>query len=434
MNLLAPTKPKDRFDVYRFFNGLSSEAKVGLDSRRLRTPLVKTFLLEHVSKHNGYSPKSPANIFKELGANIHILDERFIELTFTEEHPESSFSPKQVTPGYIEQYDDRFFAYYTCEDSDSAKKRVRRWTQSPDLDFAWFSGPLLQELWNKDVSKRGDNRFTRLKFKYENIFDMPEDSCEDNSPLDETEINDIEEEVLSSEYTDVERDDNIDHERRKASFTMSDRIGKIRLALKNLQENYAPLYALNALRFPSRDCRGGQELFQTGQVTNRTDSFEEHRNFVRYLYRIYNSILIKTEENAWPAIDKNERLQTGLKGVPLIIRFDEELSESVFKHWTHKAFQKRNFFKLWGNPIRLGPKKVHVYGADRHLWQPINLELTSNGLVAILPRGTCGNTFHRLITNVQQYISPKIKAWVGSIPFEELVSQWSCDAEQEDAN
>jgi len=223
-----------------------------------------------------------------------------------------------------------------------------------------------------------------------------------------------------------------DFERRKASFTMGDRIGRIHEALKKLQKNYAPLHALNMIRFPSRKGRGGHELFQTGQVTNRTDSFEEHRNMVRYLYRIYNSILKATEESAWPTINKQQTLQVGLKGVPLIIKFAEELSESTFNRWVQMAFQKRNRFKLWGDPIRLGPKKVHVYGADRHLWQPINLELTAEGLVAILPYGTCGNTFHRLITNVQQYVSPKIEAWVGSQPFEDLVRKWPANAEQDD--
>lgn len=45
MRMLAPSNPKDRFDVYRFFNGLSSESKEGIDQQRLRIPLVKTFFL-----------------------------------------------------------------------------------------------------------------------------------------------------------------------------------------------------------------------------------------------------------------------------------------------------------------------------------------------------------------------------------------------------
>jgi hypothetical protein len=52
--------------------------------------------------------------------------------------------------------------------------------------------------------------------------------------------------------------------------------------------------------------------------------------------------------------------------VPLIINFAERLSEATFNRWVILAFQKRNQFRLWGDPVQLGPTKVHVYGADRH--------------------------------------------------------------------
>jgi hypothetical protein len=170
--------------------------------------------------------------------------------------------------------------------------------------------------------------------------------------------------------------------------------------------------------------RGSHDLYQSGQITNRTDSFEDHRNTVRYLWRIYKSILESTEMSAWHKIKPERSLQTGMKGVPLIVKFEERLPQATFDRWIQLGFQKRNRFKLWGDPIRLGPTKVHVYGADRHLWQPINLEITADQLVAILPVGTCGNTFHRLVTNIQHYVSPKIRAWVGAEAFETLVSAW----------
>jgi hypothetical protein len=96
------------------------------------------------------------------------------------------------------------------------------------------------------------------------------------------------------------------------------------------------------------------------------------------------------------------------------------------------AFQKKNLFRLWGDPIQLGPTKVHMYGADRHLWQPINIEFTSKGVVAILPQGTCGNTFHRLVTNIQRYVSPDIEAWLGSKPFQSLADGMPSEQEVTD--
>jgi hypothetical protein len=427
MQALSPTNPKDRFDVYRFFNGLSAEAKDGLDRRRLRVPLIKTFLLEHVSRRGNGQPKHPAQIFRSLGAEVRMIDDRFMSLTPVVKDSESGLTSR-VTTGFLEQYDERFFAYYTCEDSKEAKSRVGTWVQAPDLDNAWFSSFLLQVLWDQDVSQRGDARFGKLEFQHESIFDMPEDFSLPEETPEESLSDSVSEDA--SEDDQAINEDRLEVERRKARFVMGDRIGRIRSALANLQDNYDPLNALYALRLPSRIGRGGHDVYQAGRITNRTDSFEDHRNTVRYLYRIYKSILDFTERSAWHEISSGQNIHIGLKGVPLHVKFNVPLSGRTFDRWIQKAFQKKNQFKLWGDPIRLGPTKVHVYGADRHLWQPINLELTEKGVVAILPQGTCGNTFHRLVTNIQQYVCPKIEAWVGAETFEDVVRRWPSNAEE----
>lgn len=410
--LIAPHAPKDRFEVYRFFNGISAEGREGLQEGRTRIPLVKTFLLEHVSSRSGRNPKAPAEILKALGTEIRLLDDSFLEVRAMVEEEKST---RMAPAGYVEQYDERFFAFYTAERADEAKKRVRRWiVQSPELDRAWFSSQLLQSLWDQDVSKRGDDRFGKLVFRHESIFDMPDDA---------TQASEEEDEEIARETPE---EDAPERDRRKARFEMGDRIGPIRKALASLQRTYNPLNALYALRIPSRVGRGSHDLYQGGQITNRSDSFEDHRNMVRYLYRIYKSVLERTEKSAWLALEAPEPVRTlrvSFKGVPLIVNFEEELSEATFKRWVTLAFQKRNQFRLWGDPIWLGPTKVHVYGADRHLWQPINIEMTSTRLVAILPKGTCGNTFHRLVTNIQRYVCPKIEVWLGTQRFQELMGE-----------
>jgi hypothetical protein len=421
MRISAPEAVKDRFEVYRFFNGLAIEGKEGLDEGRTRIPLVKTFLVEHVSAKSGRTPKPAADIFRDLGVKMGPIDDTFFSVQVPDEKGEGTPKPL-VTTGFVEQYDERFFAYYTVEPSVDARKLVRRWiTQSSDLDSAWFSSQLLQTLWDRDVKNRGDNRFVKLTFKHESIFEMPENADQGN------ESDEDEDESQGEDHPDLER--------RKARFEMGDRIGRIKAALENLQRNYSPLYALFSVRFPSRTTHGSHDLFQHGQITNRTDSFEDHRNTVRYLYRAYKSVLDATEDAAWnkvqaPSVDKPVGLN--LKGVPLIVRFKEELTESTFNRWMALAFQKKNQFRLWGDPIRLGPTKIHVYGADRHLWQPINLEFTEKRIVAILPEGTCGNTFHRLVTNIQRYVCPDIEAWLGAKPFQSLADAMPTEQEARD--
>ena len=85
----------------------------------------------------------------------------------------------------------------------------------------------------------------------------------------------------------------------------------------------------------------------------------------------------------------------------------------------------KNRFRLWGNPIRLGPKKVHVYGVDKHLWQPIFLEITDKHIVAIIPKGTCGNTVHRLVSNIQIYLDPAAEVTLGNKSYREIAKDSS---------
>jgi hypothetical protein len=352
------------------------------------------------------------------------IDDTFHCVQVPDENGQGTPKPL-VTTGFLEQYDERFFAYYTVEHSESARKLVRRWiTHSPDLDSAWFSSQLLQSLWDRDVSHRGDTRIVKLTFKFDSIYEMPADAVQAADDEDDADV------------PDTDRDDKLEVERTwKARSAVSDRIGRIRKKLDTLQRNYSILQALFSLRFPSRRGQGSHDLFQHGQVTNRSDSFEDHRNTVRYLYRAYKSVLEATEDVAWNKVEPlSQDKPTGLniKSVPLIIRFKEELSEATFKRWMALAFQKKNLFRLWGDPIELGPTKVHIYGADRHLWQPINLEFTSKGVVAILPQGTCGNTFHRLVTNIQRYVSPDIEAWLGSKPFQSLADAMPSEQEVKD--
>jgi hypothetical protein len=419
----SPKAPKDRFDVYRFFNGISAEVQEGAEHGRSRVPLVKTFLLEHVSSHSGRIPKSPVDILAPLGVESRPLDDQFWELSeWHQEDKHSGFEKK--TAGYLEKLDERFFAFYTADRSEVARKKVHNWVaRSPELDLTWFSGPFFQSLWDRDVSTRGDSLFTKLVFRHESVFDLPEDLVETEEDESEVDESSSEEEEGADQDSDEDRSD---RDRRKVRSELKDRVGHIRKALTRLQDAYTPLHALYALRLPSLSVRGGHDLYQMGRITNHTESFEDHRNTVCYLYRTYKTVLETTEKFAWLASPERMSTQKGTafpKGVPLIINFGETLSPSTFNRWISLAFRKRNPFRLWGDPIRLGPIKVHVFGADRHLWQPLNLELTANRLVAILPKGTCGNTFHRLVTNVQQYVCPKIDVWLGAKPFHELMTE-----------
>jgi len=399
---------RDRFEVYRQLDGQVVRRGV-VPTASQRPPVVKSFLLEHVRPTAKRPATEPAVILQRLGLETRRIDETLLAVIGTDVVPgdESTAAPRVV--GYLETYDPRFFAFYTTEKSVDAQRLVTRWLDSPELDHCWFNSRLLQRFWDKDVSSRGDRLYGRLVFRHESIFEMPDGDGEDEVPAGADDA--------------LDDEDSRPPERRKARFVMGDRIGEIRRSLDELQKHYSPLHALYALRFPSRTGRGGHDLYQNGQVTNRTHSFEEHRNMVRYLWRCYQTVLNTTEQAAWQSDEESVSLSGRTsRGVPLIVRFGQKLSPETFDRWVSCAFNKRNRFRLWGQPLRLGPTKVHVYGADRHLWQPLSLELTAQGLTAILPKDTCGNTFHRLVTNIQHYVCPKIEAWLGNREFSSLAT------------
>jgi len=410
-----PAKPKDRFEVYRVFDGLADEGKSGLDSGRTSIPLVKTFLIEHVSHDRGGNQVKPlADLWNCLGATPQSIDDTFYAVSGVVTDPETRKQTTRTT-GYVEQYDERFFAYYTVEDSLSARKRVHNWvTRSAELDRTWFSSPLLKSIWDHHISTIGDHRFTELDFRHEGKFETIEqddDESEGPQPSDD----------LSAPDDDDSPSAVVAPERRKISSKMSDHVGRLRNSLSDLRESYSPFHALYRLRIPSQTGRGGHDINQEGQLTNRSESFLDHRNHARFLWRLYRQVLQDTEASAWGDVGPGDaKRPVGWQGVPLIVNFADPLPEATFHKWVEQALRKGNSFHLWGEPIWRGPTRVHIYGADRHLWQPLNLELTESRLVAILPRGTCGNTFHRLIANVQQYVAPKIEAWIGARRFDSL--------------
>jgi hypothetical protein len=147
--------------------------------------------------------------------------------------------------------------------------------------------------------------------------------------------------------------------------------------------------------------------------------------------RIYEEMLGRTEKQAWYSVATSVNTPGEFRrivGAPLVVRFSEPLEPRVFDYWIESTFERtRNRFRLWGHPIRLGPTKVHVYGLDRHLWRPLFLELTSRGCIAIVPNGTCGNTIHRLVTNIQRYLDPGAKAYLGDQPYSQMVEESSRD-------
>jgi len=398
---------RDRHQVIRFFDGYTSERMEELSAEKLKRPLVKSQLLEILDGKHGQQRQTLQGVFGRHGVQLKPLDETLFLVT---DNAEGEI-------GFLEVLRPRIVSVYSPLRSEALNRWVRRMVMgSPELDYVWFSGLTFGVLWDLVAQLSRPNRFTRLVFRHDSIFeiDNPEpESEEESEPEGVTEGGD---------------DDGIEVvERRATSFRLVDRVGVIQEKLLTLQQIYSPLYAISQLRFPSPVGRGGHDFYDNGRVTNRCESFRDHRSHLLFVVRIYEQLLRATEQRAWYSIQDSVGVPGQFRkivGAPVTIRFREALPPQVFDHWIAATFErKRNKFRLWGHPLRLGPAKVHVYGVDRHLWQPLFLELTATGCTAIIPNGTCGNTVHRLVTNIQRYLDPGATAYVGEKLYTQMVKE-----------
>jgi len=382
-----------------FLEGYSADRKRELDGARTTAGLVKSYLLETVPQ--GSVQPDLVRVFRSVGVRVDQIDGDMAKV----------WDPvEERYVGLLEELLPRHPVLYSNEGVEFTDRWVGRLVNAtPFLDRVWLSGWTFGRLWDKVVQINPGRRYGRLAFRHQSYFEVDAEEPE-------------EEDEEEGEAPDESQAEKV-RERRDSRFTVVDRLDQLREKLPVLQDTYHPLYSISLLRFPAVG-RGGHDFYYNGKVTNRSESFADHRAHLLYVLKIYKQATEAAEQRAWyaPAEEAPASGFTALGGAPIVMRFSQELSLQVFEQWIASTFRhKRNRFRLWGTPIPLGPRKVHVYGADRHLWQPIFLEITTRGLVAVLPKGTCGNTIHRLVTNVQHLVDPAVRVWVGDRKYEDFV-------------
>jgi len=400
-------KLRSREEYFDYLDGYAVRTGDEIHERRTTRSVGKTYMLETVGRSRPAPPVS--QVFQRLGLELLPIED---ETLFRVRDPRIKGAGDVAL---LELLNERHPVVYTLLAAERSDAWVGRLVQgSPWLDSLWISARLFGELWRWVQATADPWRFTRLTFDYEAFYE-----ADDPAPLGNEE-----EDPGAMPFRDVRDDDRGPLARRSSRFTMVDRVATVQSRLGPLQEVYRPLHSIVQLRVPSSGRTGGHDFWFNGKVTNRSDSFIDHRQNVDFVLRTYRSVTERAERLLWfdgsAAVGEGEGLR--LRGAPVLLEFSDRLSEQTFDRWIRTTFGRRaNRFRLAGHPMRLGRTKVHVYGVDRHLWQPVMLELTDRHLYAVLPRGTCGNTVHRLVTNVQRFLDPEVAAWVGEQRFEDLV-------------
>jgi len=394
-----------RDKMIRYLDGYVAERMEELDERKLKRPLVKSYLIEQTG--DSEQRRDVTDVMNRVGVSLEMIDNSLYRIL---DNRNAEYM------GFMEVLTPRYCVIYSLHLSQKIDSWVRNLIlNSPELDHVWLSGLTFNVLWQRVVQLNRHNRYVKIMFLHDSIYQV------DGEPIgyeeeDEEEITDS---LDESDVVEIV-------ERRASKFSLVDRISIVQEKLNKLQEIYSPLYAISQLRFPSPLGRGGHDFYDNGKITNRSGNFRDHRSHIIYVQRIYDELMKLTESKIWYSIQKETVVTPGyfqkLVGAPVSIKFSEPLSKETFEYWIKSTFGRvKNRFRLWGNPIRLGPKKVHVYGIDKHLWKPIFMEITDYHLIAIIPKGTCGNTVHRLITNIQRYIDPAASAFVGDMKYQEMV-------------
>jgi hypothetical protein len=417
---------RTRQDALDLLDGYSEQRAEGSAHAKGRSPLVKSYILETVPQQRQQKPLP--TVLREAGCELIPLDESLYKV----------YDKQQgVAVGFLEALLPRFPVLYTTDESRTMDSWVGGLVRkSHALDRLWLSGRAFQELLRAVLLLAPNHRFGRLVFRHSNLFEGPDTSETAGHPDGmESGEDDADGTVTGLRMRD---DDDYVPERRDTRFEVVDRLSELRAKLPALQGIYAPLYAISQLRFPARG-PGGHDFRFDGKVTNRSSSFADHRQHIEFVIGMYKRATERTESSAWLAMEDTHlganAAGTRLVGAPVRLQFSKPLDQGTFDRFITSAFGRKNDrFRLWGHPIRMGSRRIHVYGMDRHLWQPIFLEISTEHILAIIPEGTCGNTVHRLVTNVQHYLDPGVQVTIGGDDYSAILSTESQVGEYVDAH
>jgi hypothetical protein len=370
-----------REDYFAFMDEWTVGTVDELRARKTTRGLVKAYLLE-----TSRTDRDPVAALRSGGQIAHQLDET--SATLTAEGDSGAW-------GFVDTSVPRYPVVLTVLDSQPAGMKVQNMVAATHtLDRAWIHGRIFDALWTVAREAFAPTRFSQLVFEHDGVYENAVTALGDDS------------------VGVAPADANV--ERRHARLEFTERLGKLEEALGKMRAFYDPLHSIVRMRFPAA-LSGGHDVYHDGRLTNRSDSlasFMSSVDLVRQLYSVANE---STEASAWPDADNGRGVSLG---AALTFQFSEPLADTTFDALVGALGRKTNRFRIWGKPLDRGRRKVHMYAVDHHLWQPIDLELTSDRLVLLIPDGTCGNTVQRLLANLQRFVDPRVKAFLGEAEYD----------------
>jgi len=87
--------------------------------------------------------------------------------------------------------------------------------------------------------------------------------------------------------------------------------------------------------------------------------------------------------------------------------FEQPIESSKF----HDYVAGKNVL-LWGNPLRLGGNKYHIYGVETNTWERVDIELTAKRFIAVFYQDDYKDAVGHIVKNVREYLSPDVQVYV----------------------
>jgi len=389
---------KSRKELFSYFNKHSAEKKDELDRHKTRSPLLKSYIIETSSVNH------KKNFFDEINNhyNLSELKGEIIEIDDDLEDDKPA--------AWIESYNSRYFIFYSTRTTEIIENKLMKVIQnSPLLDTLWLADSFYYNFYNYIKNNFNDYRYVKLKMKYDS---------ELKTNINKNFISEDKPKELIEDLKNIET---------HKDFNLSESINNVNKILPELRKmKYWPAAnSISMLRIPAKS-GGGIDLYNNGKITNRSRSFIDLHHNIKFLLDNYSYLNKLLEEKTWLKQEKHNFQSSGytIKGSPVIIEFEESLDLTVFKNFIYKIFQQRNKnFRLWGEPLKISEKKYHIYGLDLHLWKEVFLEITPDLFVLILPEGVCGNTINRFITNIQTFLEPNFKVYIGDESYDKFLEK-----------
>ncbi|MBN1315820.1 MAG: hypothetical protein JXA42_10140 [Anaerolineales bacterium] len=387
--------------AFDFLENYAGQRREEIDRRNLGQDqgLIKSYLIETLPCNGNVAMDVPAVL---TGTNWRVTPIEQDALYRVQDN-EGGF-------GFLEPLSSRHLVLHSTKETNRADKVVRNAVLSTSqLDFTWLAGSTFQTIWQNLIMPLMPDRLVTFKFEYLARF-------EETTWDGEDEEQNVDEDWSTDELI----------ERRASKSAITERSSQLAQFLPQLQDYHLPFRAIKMLRIPAADVHGGYDFWSWGKVTYRAPSFRVGRSQIRSIVRLYEKSTRQIEKKIWLQTEKttlhNNNETMTLTGAPVTFIFKPPLSLQTFQNLIVTTFERgQGPFRLWGNPIYLGEDKVHIYGIDLHLWKRIYLEITRDQMIVVLPSGTCGNSVHRLVANIQRYLTPGVEVFVGDERYNTLI-------------